>query len=191
MEKKNNVRIRTISGKINPSPKKPEASHSSDDNMQSILDSIIGEEFLKKESGAQNLLLVERLEIQVNTTFQSILGISELTPNLKDLILDNSIISSIRDLGVGFNKLQRLSMRNCGISELDGIGVLVGLLELNLANNFITDVAPLAMHENIEVRARKALGVIKIKSILVYWYLHVKILFVIDSIFPRYYLLRR
>jgi hypothetical protein len=35
--------------------------------------------------------------------------------------------------------------------DLDGIGVLTGLVKLSLCDNSIADVEPLAMHESIEV----------------------------------------
>jgi Leucine-rich repeat (LRR) protein len=66
-------------------------------------------------------------------------------------VLDNSTIGSIRDLGVGMRCLTSLSLSGCGLHDLDGIGVLTGLQELNLSDNYISDVTPLTMHENLEV----------------------------------------
>jgi Leucine-rich repeat (LRR) protein len=39
-----------------------------------------------------------------------------------------------------------------GIAELDGISALSGLHELHLRHNHISDLTPLAMHDNLEVR---------------------------------------
>jgi Leucine-rich repeat (LRR) protein len=54
-------------------------------------------------------------------------------------------------LGIGLRHITSLSLSFCGLNDLDGIGVLTGLQEICLSDNFITDVAPLAMHENLQV----------------------------------------
>eukprot|EP01035_Chromulina_nebulosa_P021468 gene21468-27806_t len=43
-----------------------------------------------------------------------------------------------------------LSLLNCGLHDLDGIGVLIGLQDLNVEDNYLVDFSPLAMHENIQ-----------------------------------------
>ena len=66
-------------------------------------------------------------------------------------MLDNSLVASVRDLGIGLRFLKSLSLSCCGLIDIDGIGVLTGLQDLCLSDNSIVDVTPLAMHENLQV----------------------------------------
>jgi hypothetical protein len=148
----NSMYIRPLSGKINPLPRLviDMANEQADRDLQKILDGIIGEDYLKRATNQSDLSRVNRLQIKVNSSYQSLLDLNTLLPNLTNLILDTSTIMSIRDLGVGLRQLVTLSLSDCGLVDLDGIGVLTGLIHLTLCDNSISDVAPLAMHENIE-----------------------------------------
>jgi hypothetical protein len=90
------------------------------------------------------------LQLKVDLNVQSLLDLADLTPSLSSLVLDESVIGSIRDLGIGLRCLMSLSLNSCSLGDLDGIGVLTGLEDLSCCDNFITDVAPLAMHENMK-----------------------------------------
>ena len=54
-------------------------------------------------------------------------------------------------LNFSLRSLKALSLCGCGLYDLDGIGILTGLEELLLCDNFISDVTPLALHDNIRV----------------------------------------
>jgi hypothetical protein len=125
-----------------------------DSELQKILDGIIDEEYLSEICGTEDLSDVQRVQLRINTSYQSIIDIHNLLPSLQILILDQSTILSVRDLGVGLRHISSLSLNDCGLSDIDGIGVLTGLRELRLRDNLISDVTPLAMHENIEVRTQ-------------------------------------
>ena len=120
-------------------------------DMQDILDGIIGEDYLKHATGEEDLSTITSISIVIDTSIQSIHSLNELVPNLQELILDGSKISSIRDLGVGLKTLTSLSLADCALSDLDGIGALSGLKILNLSNNALTEVVSLALHDNLEV----------------------------------------
>ena len=122
-----------------------------ENDLQTIIDNIIGVDYIIKVSGNSDLNSITHLTLKIDTNRQSIFDLCELLPNLESLVLDNSIISSIRDLGIGLRRLKAISLSNCGLNELDGIGVLTGLFELNISDNNISDVTPLAMHENLQV----------------------------------------
>mmetsp|Transcript_30517 Transcript_30517/g.41989 ORF Transcript_30517/g.41989 Transcript_30517/m.41989 type:complete len:1121 (-) Transcript_30517:165-3527(-) len=122
-----------------------------DNDIQNLLNGIIDEEIIYNACGEKDMLKIEHLTIHVDSNNQSILNISDILPNLKSLTLDHSIISSVRDLGIGLRNLKALSLCGCGLYDLDGIGVLTGLEELLLCDNFISDVTPLALHDNIRV----------------------------------------
>jgi hypothetical protein len=122
-----------------------------EDDLQTLMDGIVGEEYIQKETGIEDMATIVHLVLTIDTNRQSIYELNEFLPNLKHLVLDNSNISSVRDLGIGLRSLTSLSLSCCGLNDIDGIGVLTGLQELCLSDNYITDVTPLAMHENLQV----------------------------------------
>ncbi len=121
------------------------------DNTDDVFNDAISEEQLIKISGQNNLLNVVTISLLVNTQHQSILSLGDNLVNLTTLVLDKSVISSIRDLGTGLKKLETLSLNDCSLSELDGIGMITTLRHLSVQDNQISEVAPLALHENIKV----------------------------------------
>ncbi len=125
--------------------------YNGEDELLTLMNGIIGSDKITSITGHSDMTKVEHLSIVIDTNVQSIFNLCELLPNLKHLVLDNSIISSVRDLGIGLRHITSLSLSFCGLNDLDGIGVLTGLQEICLSDNFITDVAPLAMHENLQV----------------------------------------
>lgn len=128
IERKNKVVCRSVTGKINPSPRlRAEiASERAEKEIQLIIDGIISEEYLTEITKENDLKKVKKLEIEVNTYYQSLLDINTFLPNLTCLVLNSSVIVSIRDLGVELNNLLSLSMNECNLMDLDGIGVLTG-----------------------------------------------------------------
>ena len=52
---------------------------------------------------------------------------------------------------MGLKLLTRLSLVDCSLIDIDGIGVLNSLIFLNLNDNCITEVGALAMHDTLEV----------------------------------------
>ena len=150
----NEIRIRPMSGRNERNTNKltkQEVNANADNELQRILDGIITEASLVQATGEEDLSVVQRLQLQVNTSFQSLLDLNHLLPSLKHLILDTSIISSVRDLGVGLRHLTNLSLNDCGLNDIDGISVLANLVELSACDNSIADVSPLAMHDNIQI----------------------------------------
>lgn len=94
-----------MSGKLRQRKKQLETSQKEDNHdasdIQSLLNGIIDEEAVTKATGEKNMINVRHLSLQIDTNNQSILNIAELLPNLCSLTLDQSIICSVRDLGVG------------------------------------------------------------------------------------------
>ena len=124
-----------------------------DDNdnaeLRDIADSVIGEDYLRRVSGKSDLTKVEFIQLRVDLSIQSVLDICDFVPHLQSLVLDDSVISSVRDLGTGLRCLISLSLNSCALNDLDGIGVLTGLQDLSVSDNFIVDASPLVMHENL------------------------------------------
>ncbi len=125
-----------------------------EDDILKLMEGIIDEEYIRNETGEDDLSHLVHLTLVINTSHQSIYDLHHFLPALQHLVLDKSVISTVRDLGTGLRFLKSLSLASCGLYDLDGIGVLTSLQELCLKNNHITDVTPLAMHENLEVRTR-------------------------------------
>ena len=69
-------------------------------DLQHILDGMIDENYLIERTGTQDLASIRDLSLKIDTTFQSIFQLSDFIPKLETLVLDNSTISTIRDLGV-------------------------------------------------------------------------------------------
>ena len=139
----------SFSGDLGPLTGEHDDEGEIDAGLKTILDSVIGEEYLQSVTGKSDLTAVTYLQITVDLNVQSLLDISDMLPGLKSLVLDDSTMSSIRDLGIGLRCLISLSLNSCSLYDLDGIGVLTGLQDLSACDNFITDVAPLAMHDNL------------------------------------------
>lgn len=116
-----------------------------------LMEGIVDEDYIRNESGTDDLTTLVHLTLIIDTSHQSIYDLHHILPSLQHLVLDCSTISSIRDLGIGLRHLKSLSLASCGLYDLDGIGVLTDLQELCLRDNHISDVTPLAMHENLEV----------------------------------------
>lgn len=63
-------------------------------------------------------------------------------PSLTELILDGSIMSSLRDLGCGLINLKILKVARCTLTSLDGLFGIENLEELHAQNNSIEDLSP-------------------------------------------------
>lgn len=87
---------------------------------------------------------VKSVEAKVNTKDLTLSFLGPMFPNLERLRLNNSTISSIRDIGCNFPKLRFLSLAQCNITSLDGIATISpNLTELYLAGNKIPDLIDL------------------------------------------------
>eukprot|EP01039_Chlorochromonas_danica_P001610 gene1610-1758_t len=121
-----------------------------DDYEAMLAMTTIDENYLTEVLGHSDFHTIDFLSLTVNSTTQSLFDLPDLLPALQHLVLDNSTIGSIRDLGIGLRCLISLSLSNCGLYDLDGIGVLATLQELNLTDNYLTEVTPLAMHDHLQ-----------------------------------------
>ncbi|CAH1108825.1 unnamed protein product [Psylliodes chrysocephalus] len=84
-------------------------------------------------------------------TFKDFLYLSIYTPNLRELILDGSAVSSLRDLGGGLKNLKILKVNRCGLTCIDGVFSIEQLEELHAADNEIATLAPCAFLTNLRV----------------------------------------
>jgi Leucine-rich repeat (LRR) protein len=153
------IRIRTTPHNANPTPVASASGDTADDvadGFDFVRDEFTAER-LRAISGEADLEDVRNLEIEVDTSLQSIAHLGELVPNLETLKLTNSRVDSFRDLGTRLRNLQIIWVTRCGITELDGIVALSALKELYIAFNDVSDLSPLALHEQcVVVRQQSA-----------------------------------
>jgi Leucine-rich repeat (LRR) protein len=113
---------------------------------------VIDQESLFKYDGKKDFEGLLSMEAIADTRQMSLCYLGDLFPNLEKLRLNNSRIPTIRDVSASLTKLRFLSLADCGISCLDGIGTLsTNLEELYLAFNQITDMSELMTLSKLRV----------------------------------------
>ena len=90
------------------------------------------------------------LRLKIDKNFNMMNDIGFRLPNLIDLDLQGSEIESIMDIGTSFNKLEKLNVSGCGLTDLSGIICFQNLKELNAPNNKITDLIDIEMCEELK-----------------------------------------
>ncbi|XP_048342656.1 leucine-rich repeat-containing protein 56 isoform X2 [Sphaerodactylus townsendi] len=131
-------------GLLNPSP-------SVRDDGDLLVDEYLSPGKLQALTGLDDLRQVRTLEMRVDTRENSLGNFGAYLPNLKQLKLNNSVVTSVRDLGTALSHLQVLWMARCGLSDLDGISSCCSLKELYAAYNNIADLSPVSLLEHLEV----------------------------------------
>ena len=91
------------------------------------------------------------LSLMIDKNFNMMNDIGYRLPNLIELNLQGSNIESIMDIGTSFNKLEKLNVSGCGLTDLSGIICFRNLKELNASNNKITDLLDIEMCEELKV----------------------------------------
>lgn len=122
-----------------------------EEDANKVFDDMITEDYILKTCDVATVEGLLTVKLIVDTSYQSLLNLGDIVKSLENLTLDGSYISSVRDLGTGLRGLLRLSLDNCGLNELDGIGMLSNLIELSVRDNQVSDITALAMHESLQV----------------------------------------
>ena len=91
------------------------------------------------------------ISLKIDKNFNMMNDIGYRLPNLIELNLQGSDIESIMDIGTSFNKLEKLNVSGCGLTDLSGIICFQNLKELNASNNKITDLIDIEMCEELKV----------------------------------------
>lgn len=109
-------------------------------------------EFLRHFCETDDLSLISRLDIQVDSVQQNLETLGEHLKNLRQLRLTDSSVMCLRDLGTALSRLEILWMSRCGLQDLGGAAsAFLSLRELYIPFNDISDLSPLSGHELIEV----------------------------------------
>jgi Leucine-rich repeat (LRR) protein len=91
------------------------------------------------------------ISLKIDKNFNMMNDIGYRLPNLIELNLQGSNIESIMDIGTSFNKLEKLNVSGCGLTDLSGIICFQNLKELNASNNKITDLIDIEMCEELKI----------------------------------------
>lgn len=99
----------------------------------------------------EELVSVSRFELKIDLQFSSLQLTGDLLPNLIELKLNNSRISTLRDIGTSCQNIKTLWVNSCGIQSLSGMNAFPKLMELFASYNEIIDISDIAFHEGISV----------------------------------------
>ncbi|XP_037538653.1 leucine-rich repeat-containing protein 56 [Nematolebias whitei] len=135
------------SGCINPTPNPAKPCEDCDTAVELYL----SPERLELLCGTQNLSLVTSLEVCVDTRANSLGNLGSYLPRLVQLKMNNSVITSLRDLGTTLSHLQVLWMSRCCLQDLDGITTFSSLEELYLAYNNVSDLNQISMLDKLQL----------------------------------------
>ncbi|KAK2165442.1 hypothetical protein LSH36_50g04049 [Paralvinella palmiformis] len=130
--------------KVNPEPISLEES-------ELILEEYLSPSKLRDLAGVDDLDDVRYLEMKVDTRDTSLGNFGVHLPNLRQLKLSSSIITSVRDLGSSLHNLRVLWMARCGLEDLDGLSSMNSLDELYLAYNDIYDISACSLLEHLQI----------------------------------------
>lgn len=95
-----------------------------------------------KVTETEDLKNVTEVKLRVIARDVSLQHLSIHTPLLRELTLDGSVISSLRDIGCSLKHLKILRVNRCGLTCFDGLFGLETLEEIYAGNNKIEDVSP-------------------------------------------------
>lgn len=96
--------------------------------------------FQNAANGSNDVVNMTSVKLCVISSEICLQHLSVHTPNLTELILDGSVISSLRDLGCNLKKLKILKVNRCHLTCLDGTFGLQELEELHAGHNSITNL---------------------------------------------------
>ncbi|XP_049544001.1 uncharacterized protein LOC125956307 [Anopheles darlingi] len=108
------------------------------------------EELLRHAAGTQDLSTVTEIKLKVISHLTSLQRIPCFIPHLRSLILEGSIVLTLRDLGCDMTSLRYLNVSRCSLKHLDGTTGLESLEELVADYNLIEEVGPCTNLINIK-----------------------------------------
>ncbi|XP_044256019.1 leucine-rich repeat-containing protein 56 [Tribolium madens] len=106
---------------------------------------------LVQVTGTENLELVTQVKLRVIARDVPLQHLGVFIPALRELILDGSVVATLRELGSGLKNLKILRINRCGIEVLDNMLALESLEELYAADNLIENCMPCAFLSNLKV----------------------------------------
>ena len=119
--------------------------------MYEAAQEFLPDEHIRELAKCDDLEAVAYLAFTVDTSENSLGELGRQVPNLRELRLNGSNISTLRDLGTGLAKLRVLWLARSGLRLLEGIGAFSALTELYLAFNEVQDLSPLMEADRLQV----------------------------------------
>ena len=119
--------------------------------MDTIAEEFLPDDTLRRLAGKSELKDIRFLQMTVDTSEQTLGDLGVRLPNIEQLRLSNSNITTLRDLGTALGKLRVMWLARSGLQELEGIGAFGMLAELYVAFNGISDISPLTDMEQLQV----------------------------------------
>ncbi|CAH0560343.1 unnamed protein product [Brassicogethes aeneus] len=108
-------------------------------------------ELLVQVTNSDDLQSITQLKLKVIAREVPLQQLSIHTPFLRELILDGSIVSTLRDLGCGLKNLKILRVNRCMLTCIDSVFGFEMLEELYAADNDIKDLLPCAFLTNLKI----------------------------------------
>ncbi|XP_057662239.1 leucine-rich repeat-containing protein 56 [Diorhabda carinulata] len=108
-------------------------------------------DLLVQVTNTEDLGTITQLKLRIISRETTLQYLNLYTPALRELTLDGSCVSSLRDLGYGLRNLKILKVNRCGLTCIDGVFGFEQLQELYVADNEITTLAPCAFLNSIKV----------------------------------------
>ena len=109
--------------------------------------------FLAQSLGVdqEELQYLPKIELKVDTNYHNLQVTGEILPSLEYLKLNDSVITSFRDIGTSFKNLQILYLGRCELKEVQGIQAFEQLEELYMGYNEIEDLFDIGFIEHLRV----------------------------------------
>ena len=145
--------------RINPRPNEKTES-------EYLLEEFLSPSRLREITENENLDQVTTLQMVVDTTENSLGNFGNYLPNLTELDLSNSVLTSVRDLGSSLAKLEIMWLTKCQLVDLDGLSTFYNVTELYLAYNHINNLNDLSMMDNLRILDLEANDIDDIDQIL-------------------------
>lgn len=122
------------------------------EEVEDVID--LNEKFLSQQLGGidqADLAVLPKIELRVDTRFHNLQVTGEILSSLEYLKLNDSIISSFRDIGTSFKNVRVLHIGRCELKEVQGIQAFEQLEELYISYNEIDELFDIGFVEHLTV----------------------------------------
>lgn len=121
------------------------------EEVEDVVD--LNEKFLSQQLGVEqaDLGLLDKIELRVDTRYHNLQITGEILASLEYFKLNDSIISSFRDVGTSFKNVRVLHIGRCELKEVQGIQAFEQLEELYIGYNEIDDLFDIGFIEHLTV----------------------------------------
>lgn len=95
------------------------------------------------------MALLPKIELRVDTRMHNLQVTGEILSSLEFLKLNDSIISSFRDIGTSFKSVRVLNIARCELKEVQGIQAFEQLEELYIGYNEVSELFDIGFLEHL------------------------------------------